>query len=180
MLDPKEAYELAKIEYNLEEVRVKLLRDIPKLEFGDITIPPSSSNSEIKVPRFVAKVLEKEGYGEILEQKIQLSDLRRALFSESIERDLQPLDPLTYQKIADAIQEYAVKDKREIEDFRAIFMRLINSRLSKIIKLLVVFEIPSEIIDRMTVEERVLFKTLNSMIKMWRDEAGRLVGLGSS
>lgn len=165
-------------------VKVKGLEDTTVNAYGLYEL---KKNVETEVPRWMAYVLAKKQKAELLdEEKIGIEELARLGFLETRTAKTPssihklPLDFYVKIKNRFEILREMLKNNPSpnlIEEYRnmEMFVRdIIRSRLRKILTLTLTIEEPKEIIERLTPEERTLYRLLRNIIKIWIKETSGL------
>jgi hypothetical protein len=162
--------------YDVEKVRVKVLKKVPEIRIGEEVLGPFSQDQEVEVERWVAKILREEGYIEIVDEKgIDLATISKIAWKESRTPQLTPLEPTFYVKARGYVKSLAEKAKinpETLNEKRLAEVRLtdvINCRVQKIANMaLTGTQPPREVLDCLTPEERTLFNELCGLISRWR------------
>ena len=148
-----------KAEYLNEEVRVSFKRDV-KFTVGDVSIDAKESDLS-SIPRWLAKLLEKDGAVEI-----QLGDtanyVSRALNRERIARphDLSGIDIDFYVRANDYIEGLT---SRESESFQVSLNTFVASRVEKIVKIAAASPLAAEMEAKLAAEERELYLKVHEL-----------------
>jgi hypothetical protein len=161
-----------KLEFDLDLVKIKVIKPLCELEYAGITIKPANPGETIEVPRIIAEILLKDGYCEIAQQEITLDSLNKIIFAEEKSKDLKKLDPYFYQKakwILSLMQKgYLKTSEHDIRRYKQLLLDLEERRLRKILTLIPLKEVPEDIIGRLTVEEKNLYELLANITTKWR------------
>ncbi len=141
------------------------------------------ANTEADVPRWLAYELSKSGLAELSsEERVTVEELARLAFLEtktiSTASSLQKLSPDFYVKVKHEIeltmQQLSKSPTSEIiEKYRKteMFVRdIVRSRLRKILNLVLTVEEPKDIISKFAPEEKILYRILRDIIKLWVEE----------
>lgn len=142
---------------------VTMLKDVPRLVLPSGTLENIRAGANVRIHRWVAeKLFEKE-----LAKPIGMIDLKLILQArwreKSSQAELQPLPDYFYLKLRDEL-----KNNQEI----APHLRDIYSlRLSKIMNF-AAKRVPRSMVENLTVEERVLYDCLLSVVNAWYDFIG--------
>jgi hypothetical protein len=162
--------------YDVEKVKVKVLKKIPEIRVGEEVLGPLTQDQEVEVERWIAKVLKERGYVEVVDEKgVDLAIISKIAWRESRTPQPTPLEPTFYVKARNYIKSLAEKAKTNPEvlnERRLAEVRLvdvINCRIQKIVNMaLTGAQPPREILDCLTPEERMLFNELCGLISRWR------------
>jgi len=162
--------------YDVEKVRVKVLKRVPEIRVGEEVLGPFPQDQEVEVERWVAKILKEGGYVEIVDEKmIDLTAISKVAWRESRTSQIVPLEPTFYVKARNYLKSLAEKAKASPEalnEKRLAEVKLIdviNCRIQKIVNLaLTGTQPPREVLDCLTPEERVLFNEVCGLISRWR------------
>lgn len=161
-----------KLGFDLDLVKMKVVKPLCKLEYADITIKSANPGETIEVPRIVAEILLRDGYCEIAQQEITLDSLNKIIFAEEKSKDIKKLDPYFYQKakwILSLMQNgYLKTSEQEIKRYKQLLLDLEERRLRKILTLIPLKEVPEDIINRLTIEEKNLYELLANITTKWR------------
>ncbi len=162
-----------KLEFGLDLVKMKVIKPLCKLEYGNILIKPANPGETIEVPRAIAETLLKDGYCEIVQQEITVDSLNKIIFAEEKAKELKKLDSYFYQKanwiLSLMLKGYLKASERDIIRYKQLLLDLEERRLRKILALIPLKETPQEIIDKLTIEERKLYETLSNITNKWRE-----------
>ena len=168
--------------YLVEDVDVRVLRDYEALKINDKVIN-LRRGSEVKVPRWLARKLAKEGYVTIItKEEISYDEISRYVFLEGqggpAPASLIKLPKNFYIMYRDYIKSLtsALKEKyepkllEELEKSKRAVQELVNVRLRKIL-IAVQMGIPiEELRDRLAYEEEVLYSSVSRIIREWNKE----------
>lgn len=162
--------------YDMERVRVKVIKKIPEIKVGDEVLGPLDQDQEVEVERWIARVLREEGYVEIIDERsVDLSFISKVAWKESRTDQLVPLEPTFYVKVRKylkTLNEKAKVNPETLNEKRSVEVRLtdiVNCRTQKIVSLaLTGAQPPREVFDRLTPEEKILFNELRGLITRWR------------
>lgn len=161
----KDIVDVYEIGYNLEDVKVRFLKNI-NLNIFDIIINAKPDDTTL-LPRWVANILKKNKYVEINEQDISI-ELSRALSREKItgSEQLSPLKADFYIRLRDVL-----KNVNEVErDKLLIYLHdLLDIRIWKIINLSRSVNLTSDLEQKLTIEERILFNLIYKAINELKD-----------
>lgn len=162
--------------YDMEKVKVKVVRKVPEIKVGGEVLGPLDQDQEVEVERWIAEVLKEEGYVEIVDEKsVDLSFISKVAWREIRTDQLVPLEPAFYvktRKYLKALSEKAKISPEALSEKRNVEVRLtdiVNCRIQKIVSLaLTGAQPPKEVFDRLTPEEKILFNELRGLISRWR------------
>ncbi|MEM2214362.1 MAG: hypothetical protein QXD66_02785 [Candidatus Nezhaarchaeales archaeon] len=162
--------------YDVEKVRVKVIKKVPEIKVGDEVLGPLDQNQEVEVERWIARVLKEEGYVDIIDERsVDLSLISKIAWKEVRTDQLVPLEPTFYvkaRKYLKILNEKAKVNPEALNEKRAVEVKLtdvVNCRVQKIVSLaLTGTQPPREVLDRLTPEEKVLFNEVRRLISRWR------------
>lgn len=148
------------LDYLLKDVRIIYLKDI------EIQIPPflfisAKEGDMTSVPRWISIILNKEGLIEIHDED-NLSYIKRALNRERISSGhvLSAIDPDFYVRANNYLRSI---DEKERESLIVSLNPFIASRIQKIVKLSASSPLVPEIEEKLSLEEKLLYKTFYEM-----------------
>ncbi len=178
MGDIRERLRLLEKDYELEPVRVLVLRDVEIPTPSGVT--RVQRGEELDLPRWQARELREKGVVDIKEAEIGSEDIARVHFAEVHSRgaiQLAQLPPRFYLKVREYIESLnrAIKENPSPSLFNdranteKLLADIVDRRLNKIVRLVVAGGDDS-VLDKMTPEEKILYKTLLDTIRSWRDE----------
>ena len=160
-------------------IKTRVIRETPELFFSGKTFGPFKVGDEIEIPRWLAKELTKNQMVKILDEKpLEINDLAKIHWRESIpeSREIPQLDYDFYSKLRDLLRELSKNSEQDpsqktiLEKALSQSKDIINCRLHKIVYLAANPSITDNTIQKMTVEERRLYKDLSSMINEWKNK----------
>lgn len=163
--------------YDENLVTVIFQKPISKLKIGGVDYGSPIKGSELKIPRWAAKVLEEEGYVTIRDnEQLRSIDVIKLLWKEERSETLCKMPEKFYPKLRELLKILSENVKKNptdttISEQRQTHMKaldLINCRLQKIVRLSFERSPPKSSIDMLEPEEFALFKTLRSEIENWK------------
>lgn len=176
----KHFIELVNAYHELSPIRVAVLMDLGRVrvEGGWETFV---KGDEASIPLWMALELEKKGLVEIREQRVSDSDVGKHLM---VERGLkggefQSLKERFYLEARKLLEKIKRKpDLTPDEFFKLVKLEsnladLTRIRLRKIVQISFLGGKPEDFLDKLLLEERVLFIVLRDIIKEWSDEVLR-------
>jgi len=179
-LDLSKRLKLVVYDYEYRGVRVVFLKDYPGLPTpsGIISV---KKGDEIEIPRWQARILEREGAVEVLEDPIDAKKIMMYHYQEKKRSQATTLAELPqdfYLKVRDYIRriDEAVREDprkvnyvllRERENIERSLYDLAQTRLSKIVRL--ALSDGEEFRGRMTPEERLVYNQVYGASRAWRD-----------
>jgi DNA replication factor GINS len=140
--------------------------------------------AEYNVPRWIAQLLAEKGCAKILEEGVDAVDLGRLMFNESRSRGqikFEKLKGYFYSKVKSTIQHLLkqYKSATNIDEIKRISdtlstlssntKNLYKIRLSKILSLLSVQELPPEVLGNLSEEEKLLYTTIRSVLEVFNE-----------
>ena len=176
---------LVKSYYELSSVKVVFLRDHPELPTlgGVLNV---KKGDELELPRWQAKMLATKGYVEVKDSQVDIDYVNYVHYHEvkkHAANKIVDVNPHFYMKIKELIEEIdrallerpshmLVTDRESIE--RKV-MQIAQRRLSKMVRL-VMSGGGDEVKDKLTPEEAILMRSLESSLEAWN---GYIAGLFS-
>ncbi|MHC1601584.1 MAG: hypothetical protein ACXQTB_04495 [Candidatus Nezhaarchaeales archaeon] len=162
--------------YDVEKVKVKVLKNVPEIKVGDEVLGPLIQDQELEVERWIARILREEGYVEIIDEKaVDLTMLSKIAWKESRTPQLTPLEPAFYVKVKNylkSLNERAKSNPEILSEKKMAEVKLtdiVNCRIQKIVYMaLTGAQPPREVLENLTPEEKMLFDELSSTISRWR------------
>lgn len=128
----------------------------------------------VEVPRWLASVLEEEGYAKVLSSaSIDLQGLSKLSWREERSPGLVEVDEALYPKIREFLERLEKEASTSIEAHTAKkqaevkVLDILRCRLQKIIRAAVSPSIPKGLLDNLTPEERMLFEKIKWMVDDW-------------
>ncbi len=169
-------------DYEEEEVKIEILNDISRI-FTNEGFIDLSKGSEYTLPRWIAKILEKEGVVKIKEENIDLEKLSKIAYNEEAtlkKPQLVKLPPHFYMLVREEIENIK-KSLQERQDINLLddlkkYIDLLYTigriRLRKIINTLMMIEVSQDFLDKMSMEEKLLYRILRDSLMTWVSELG--------
>ncbi len=162
--------------YDLEKVRVKVLKRVPEIRVGEEVLGPFSQDQEVEVERWVAKILKEEGYVEVVDERgVDLATISKIAWRESRTPQPIPLEPTFYVKARNYLKSLAERAKvnpealNEKKQAEVRLIDIINCRVQKIVNMaLTGTQPPREVLECLTPEEKLLFNEVCGLISRWR------------
>lgn len=149
--------DIYRIGYMNEEVRISYKKDV-KLTVGNISVDAKEGDMS-SIPRWLAKMLEKEGAVEV-QHNDTAAYISRTLNRERISRphDLSGIDIDFYVRVNDYLE--SLKD-RERDNLIVSLNTFVASRLGKIVKLAAASPLSGELEGKLAAEERELYQVIH-------------------
>ncbi|MEM0006353.1 MAG: hypothetical protein QXJ56_00335 [Ignisphaera sp.] len=164
--------ELLDLLYSIAPVRAMVLRPIGEIP---LLVSPLYKGSEAVLPRWLAEILEKKNYVEILDDSLTPQDLARLRFMHTQQRGrLSKLDEYFFIKARVNIETLELEAKRlgdivllkSIERMKEDFTEITNIRLSTIFKAIQLKGV--DMIEKeLTIEEKVLINKFRKILSHW-------------
>lgn len=145
--------------FELEDVKIAFTRDI-KVSVSGIEI--DAKDGEImNLPRYVARVLEEQGHGQIQEPDMVV-ELKQSIVKENVqgEFELSTLDEHFYIKLKSYMKKLSESDFDKAE---SMLNSLVRKRHGKIVHLADSSKLTAELSSKMTVEEREFYNNLHEI-----------------
>ncbi|MBS7650485.1 MAG: hypothetical protein QXI59_03925 [Candidatus Bathyarchaeia archaeon] len=167
----------ARIKIESSFISIRVLRDVPELFFSGNALGPLKEGQEIEVPRWMASEFIRYRMAKILNDKpLDVAELTKIHWRESIpgSRELPPLDYDFYHKLRSLIKDLAVREEYDHPNKPTIYRILtqakdiITCRIRKILNLAAA-PLPSGVLlERIALEERILYNRISCVIDEWR------------
>lgn len=137
--------------------------------------------AEYNLPRWIAQLLAEKDYAKVLEEDIDAVAIGRLMFNESRSRGqikFEKLKGYFYSRVKTTIQHLLkrYKSASNIEEIKSVSdtlsalssntKNLYKVRLSKILSLLSVQELPPEVLNNLSEEEKLLYNTLRVILEV--------------
>ncbi|MEM4699503.1 MAG: hypothetical protein QXT74_00965 [Candidatus Nezhaarchaeales archaeon] len=160
----------------IEEVKVEVLKPLPEV-LDDRPLHMLPVGATVEVPRWLASILEAEGYVRVLsDTSLDLQGLSKLSWREERSPGLVEVDEALYPKIREllerlereastSVEAHAAKRQAEVR-----VLDVIRCRLQKIIQAAVSPSVPKGMLDNLTPEERMLFEKIRWMVDRWASE----------
>lgn len=146
------------IGYELQDVKVTFNHDI-KVSASDVSID-AKHGEIISIPRWVADVLASEKLVDVQDTDMIVA-LKQALVKENVQGDfdLSTLDSDFYIKVRAYVQRLPQQDRDKVESMLNTLMR---KRQGKIIGLADSSKMTSDLVKKLSIEERALFDAIHA------------------
>ncbi len=144
------------LDYLLKDVRVVYLKEV-ELSIHPFLFISAKEGDMTSIPRWLSTILSKQGLIEIHDED-NLSYVKRALNRERISANhlLSAIDPDFYVRVNNYLRNI---DERERESLIVSLNPFIASRIQKIVKLSASSPLVPEIEEKLSLEEKLLYKT---------------------
>lgn len=177
-MEGNQSYLGSRDQFEFEEtlVEVEILVEIPPMDFQVLTIGPFLKGETVSVPRWIAEILVQ--YDLVLlkdKGELDITLVTKAAWKEKDDPILQEIDPFFYTKIKKRI--IWLKNKldtennpileRELTELEKTREKIIEQRISKMLKILGRKSLRDEEEKRFSQEEETLYKTLVKILKDW-------------
>ncbi len=184
-MEGNQSYSGSRDQFEFEEtlVDVEILEEIPPMDFQVLTIGPFLKGETVSVPRWIADILEQ--YDLVLlkdKGKLDITQVTKTAWKEKDDPILQEIDPFFYTKIKKRINW--LKNKlasennpileRELIELEKTREKIIEQRISKMLKILGRRSMRDEEEKRLSQEEKTLYKVLVKLLKDWEEEQVRV------
>jgi len=157
----------------VEEVRVEILKPLPEL-LRDRPLHMLPVGAVVEIPRWLASILEEEGYVKILNgQGLDLQGLSRLSWREERSPSLVEVDVLLYPKIREFLERLEEEASTNIEAHAAKkqaevkVLDIVRCRLQKLIQAAASPSVPRGLLENLTPEERALYEEVRWIIERW-------------
>jgi hypothetical protein len=157
--------------FMLSTVKVIARKPVPEARLSTFTLPEMKEGSSIDVPRWVAEILEEEGYVERSEESIE-AELYRAVQREKLQgaSQLSPIKGDFYLKLGRYLKMLKKKGPEDLhyQKVLAASNSLLTMRLVKMVTLAGYTSQP-EPHALLSPEELALFREIKNLVQAWRD-----------
>ncbi len=162
----------------VEEVKVEILKPLPEvLEDRQLHLLPVGA--VVEIPRWMASVLEKEGYVKVVDSEaIDLASLSKLSWREERSSNLLPAPETLYPKIRQYLDRLRQEASANIEAHAAMKQAevrvrdIMRCRLQKLVQAALSTSVPRGLLDNLTPEERFLYERLKHLIDRWLSSIG--------
>ncbi len=151
--------------FELDELKVTFKKDI-KTTVHDLEI--SGRDGEVlNLPRWAARILEKDGYVSITEIDMS-SSLKQAMSKENAQDEFQlsTLDDHFYIRLDDYVQRL---DDAARKEMNSMLNTLVRSRIAKISRLVAFSDLSPDNAAKLTIEEKGLYADLRKSYAEFRE-----------
>ncbi|MCX8204463.1 MAG: DNA replication complex GINS family protein [Candidatus Nezhaarchaeota archaeon] len=157
----------------IEEVKVEVTKPLPEiLETRPLHMLPVGAM--IEVPRWLASILEEEGYVKVLSDvSLDLQWLSKLSWREERSPSPVEVDEALYPKIRELLERLGREASTSIEAHTAKkqaevkVLDIVRCRLQKIVQAAVSPSVPKGLLDNLTPEEKMLFEKLRWIVDGW-------------
>ncbi|MEM1525092.1 MAG: hypothetical protein QW618_03010 [Nitrososphaerales archaeon] len=164
-----------RLSYSLSLVKVLVKKELPKIEVGSVQIERVKERDLLELPRWVAEVLSELGFVEIQEESFDV-ELFRALNREKIQNSLQlsTLKNEFYLRMRNYLNELKARSEKdsarkvEYDKISILCRDLINIRVCKLLYNACSSSIPTELLGKITFEEKILLERVREIIEDWK------------
>lgn len=149
--------DIHRIGFALGDVKATMRRSVD-MKVGDTTIS-GKEGEMINTPLWVGEILRRHNLAD-LDVSDSVTDLKQALIKEQVagEFQLATLDERFYIRLLHQMEDLDGRDRDGVE---GIMMELIRMRRGKIVRLADSSRLTGDIKSRITIEERMLFESIN-------------------
>ncbi len=152
------------------EIEVVLTRRIPRLEVAGTVLGPAEPGAKLKLRRWIAAILEREGYAKSSER---VRDLAKALSTfvwrvTNSPHLTQKLPEDFYRQVRETVERLSSSGReKEAEQLLRSFKDLVMVRARKVILLALGPEPSYSVLDKLSPEEKALYEASRSLIREW-------------
>jgi hypothetical protein len=155
-----------RLRYELEEVLVVPQADSKTVKLPGLEEIVMEKGKALKVSRGIASHLADSGWVKIGEDHLATKDISSMRWLESSEESLIKLPDFFYLRAAKLLKEGLGKAVEIQNDLQEI----IDMRLRKLVKLVFLRDVPTNILERLQPEEVLLFNLLREALNTWKRE----------
>lgn len=164
--------------YLLTGTRLKVKQRMPRIDIGSVHVDPLNEADVVELPRWVAEVLISLGYCESQEESFS-SEVFKAVNREKIAGldQLAKLNSDFYLKIrrhlayANNAANLKPAEIPELDRTKSMIYDLIALRLRKILSVASSLSPPTDIKEKLTPEEYLIFDSVYNLLQSWRSIA---------
>ncbi len=167
-------------DYCVKPVRAAVIRDMGRMTIDGVELE-LRKGTEIELPRWAAKELERRGIVEVLEKPLTVKDIARIHFSVISAHTPVELDPLP-QYFYNSVREYykeldqVIREKyssallEEKSKAANYIVGIVSKRLSLILQVLRSPSSIAEIESRLAPEEKILLDVMRRIMEKWEEK----------
>ena len=161
-----------------ELVSVIALRKSPKIDLIGLSVGPFEENQEYEVRFWIARELEKDGIVRVRGEILDATKLYKIQWTERIQAvgQLSTLPENFYPRLRRLINDLKAASKaspekmREYEYVHNLSQDIVNCRLKKILSLASLTMHESQILKKLTPEEREIYERIRQIIIDWKSK----------
>ena len=166
-----EEFERIQHDFENQDINVKCLQTLAEFDVGDKKVR-LSKGAKIKLPFWIAIILEKEEYVEIEDMsELDFPSLYKMALKEEENIDLQKMNNYFYIAMRETLEEYTKSGKvmryGQQEKIEMKLRDLMKFRLSKIIKIAEKGKNVTSKIRNMSPEEKWLVEIVSEAVEKW-------------
>ncbi len=176
-------FEFLERDFMEDEVRVEVVGEAPRV-FTTEGFIELVRGAEYVLPRRIAYDLAEKGVVKVKDDELSLEDLSGIVYNEEAtmnRQQLVKLQPFIYSLILKKIRNLEEMLRKnpslelydEYRKFTDLYNTLMRIRTRKIMNLLFMIEVPQELVEKMSEEEKILYGLMRSALKEWR----RILGI---
>ncbi|MEM1569406.1 MAG: hypothetical protein QXM89_00155 [Candidatus Bathyarchaeia archaeon] len=172
----KSTLEELEVEFLNRDVKIKILKSLEGATVLGGGIKPYEPDSEVKLKRWIALKLVEKGVATFKQgEELTSEELTNIHWREG----LQPSTRLSeipgdfYQKLRLYLRK--VKHEAEfrgssqlLEKYKRLARDIVDSRTRKIVNMAASLNVPQELLQLLTVEEKALYEEIKQIIEFWR------------
>ncbi len=169
--------EFVERDYMEEEVRVEIIGKPPKVPLHE-GFTELSRGAEYNVPRWLAKLLVEDNIARIRDEALTIEKLSSIAYNEeSLVKKLQliKIPRYFYMMVREELEKLNEKLRRTadisvLEDYKQIddlYVTIGRIRVKKLLNFLLLPSVPSEVFDKMSEEEKIMFNILRETLLTW-------------
>ncbi len=169
--------EFVERDYMEEEVRVEIIGKPPKVPLHE-GFTELSRGAEYNVPRWLAKLLVEDNIARIRDEALTIEKLSSIAYNEeSLVKKLQliKIPRYFYMMVREELERLNEKLRRTadisvLEDYKQIddlYVTIGRIRVKKLLNFLLLPSVPSEVFDKMSEEEKIMFNILRETLLTW-------------
>ncbi|MGQ9781289.1 MAG: hypothetical protein ACUVQ8_03395 [Nitrososphaeria archaeon] len=169
----KELFEVRRLGYLMSPVKVVFKSSISNIRLGTVQIEEAVEGSSMSVPLWAANLLEKHGFVEVREEGFD-EEFYRSVAKEKLLKDSVILSQMSdgfYVRLMDFIAKKRASNSSDVLS-RDGFLKihndasdLVNIRLRKILHYARAYSDTSEVLPKLTLEEKTLLQVLQKNVK---------------
>jgi len=168
----KELFEIRRLGHSIKHVKVVFKSSISNIKLGSFELDNAIEGSTMSVPLWVANILEKHGFVEVQEERFD-EDFFRSVAKEKLLKDSVNLSQLPddfYVHLVDYVNKKVTDSSgilvgNDLIKIRNDALDLVSIRLRKLLHYSRAYFDSSEIMPKLTLEERILLQMLQKNVR---------------
>lgn len=157
----------------VEEVKVEVVKPMSEV-FKDRSLHLLPEGAVVEVPRWLASILEKEGYAKLIDREAaDLSTFSMFAWREERSPSLLPAQELLYVRMRALLEDLSREASVNVEAHKlksqveVKTMDIMKCRIQKIVQAALSPSAPKSLLDNLTPEEKFLYEKVKHLIHEW-------------